>query len=56
MEKTPNDLFQLTRSEIESVIKYLAERPAKEVFGLLQMLTSKKPALTEEKVETSLNN
>ena len=34
----PNDIFELTRAELQPVVTYLGSRPAAETFSLLQVL------------------
>lgn len=37
----PNDVFELTRAELNAVVAYLGKRPAEEVYHLLGTILSK---------------
>ena len=48
-----NDVFELTRKELNNVLGYLGKKPAEEVFGLVSLLINKqmtRAAVAEESV------
>lgn len=52
-----NDIFELTRTELNSVLAYLGKRPAEEVFALVTTLINKqmvRAASTEQAVSPVL--
>lgn len=40
---SPNDVYELTRGELDGILAYLAEKPAKEVYNLINGLLVKRP-------------
>jgi len=37
----PNDIVELTRAEMDRLVAYLAEKPAKETYNLIKLLIDK---------------
>ena len=45
---SPNDVFEFKRAEVDRLIAYLAEKPAKETYNLIKLLIDRPVTRTEE--------